>query len=139
LGEAHSIILYYHIFVSPGVEVQLNARNDTNLFKEARDDAEKQICDKLKNKIDEFLELENYDWMLGEPQGHASSFITDLIAFLRTTFQSFTNLPVSVANAFQFGDKIENCTMYLLFSLRWPEKFVIQRASTSPSLSWTSW
>ena len=81
--------------ISPDVEVQLCGRNDTNLFKEARDDAEKQICDKLKNKIDEFLELENYDWMLGEPQGHASSFITDLIAFLRTTFESFTNLPVS--------------------------------------------
>lgn len=75
--------------------MQLCGRSDTNLFKEARDDAEKQICDKLKNKIDEFLELENYDWMLGEPQGHASSFITDLIAFLRTTFESFTNLPVS--------------------------------------------
>jgi len=33
--------------------------------------------------------------MLVEPQGHASSFITDLIAFLRITFKSFTNLPVS--------------------------------------------
>lgn len=75
--------------------MELPARSDTNLFVVARDDAEKQICDKLKDKIDEFLELENYDWMLVEPQGHASSFITDLIAFLRITFKSFTNLPVN--------------------------------------------
>lgn len=67
------------------------------MFRVARDDAEKQICDKLKNKLDEFLELENYDWNLAEPQGHASGFITDLIAFLQSTFTCFTNLPVNVA------------------------------------------
>ncbi|XP_034941407.1 exocyst complex component 6B isoform X1 [Chelonus insularis] len=67
------------------------------MFRVARDDAEKQICDKLKRKIDEFLELENYDWNLAEPQGHASGFITDLIAFLQSTFTCFTNLPAEVA------------------------------------------
>lgn len=61
----------------------------------ARDDAEKQICDKLKQKLDEFIELESYDWLLVEPQGHASTFVSDLIAFLNSTFTSFTNLPVS--------------------------------------------
>lgn len=65
------------------------------MFRVARDDAERQICEKLKQKLDEFLELENYDWLLVEPQGHASSFITDLIAFLKSIFLSFTNLPVS--------------------------------------------
>ena len=90
------IIIVGNIFsASLNVGIELPVRSDTNLFKVARDDAERQICDKLKNKIDEFLELENYDWMLVEPQGHASSFITDLIAFLRITFKSFTNLPVS--------------------------------------------
>ncbi|XP_043272616.1 exocyst complex component 6 isoform X2 [Venturia canescens] len=67
------------------------------MFRVARDDAEKQICDKLKRKLDEFLELENYDWNLAEPQGHASGFITDLIAFLQSTFTCFTNLPAEVA------------------------------------------
>ena len=66
------------------------------MFRVARDDAERQICDKLKKKLDEFIELENYDWLLGEPRGHASSYITDLIAFLQSTFFSFTNLPVSI-------------------------------------------
>nr|CAD7423885.1 unnamed protein product [Timema monikensis] len=67
------------------------------MFRVARDDAERQICDKLKRKLDEFLELENYDWLLVEPRGHASSFITDLIAFLQSIFLSFTNLPPEVA------------------------------------------
>ncbi|XP_016838806.1 exocyst complex component 6B isoform X1 [Nasonia vitripennis] len=67
------------------------------MFRVARDDAEKQICEKLKQKLDEFLELENYDWNLTEPQGHASGFIVDLIAFLQSTFTCFTNLPEEVA------------------------------------------
>ncbi|XP_029035533.1 exocyst complex component 6 isoform X2 [Osmia bicornis bicornis] len=70
---------------------------ESAMFRVARDDAEKQICEKLKNKLDEFLELENYDWNLAEPQGHASGFITDLIAFLQSTFTCFTNLPEEVA------------------------------------------
>lgn len=77
-------------------DAQLYSETDIYLFKVARDDAERQICDKLKNKLDEFLELENYDWILVEPQGHASSFITDLIAFLKSTFESFTDLPVRI-------------------------------------------
>ncbi|XP_066598012.1 exocyst complex component 6 isoform X2 [Prorops nasuta] len=77
---------------------QLNCTNDKSaMFRVARDDAEKQICEKLKQKLDEFLELENYDWNLTEPQGHASGFITDLIAFLQSTFTCFTNLPDEVA------------------------------------------
>ncbi|XP_018328185.1 exocyst complex component 6 isoform X2 [Agrilus planipennis] len=67
------------------------------MFRVAREDAVKQICEKLRQKLNEFLELESYDWLLVEPQGHASSFISDMIAFLQTTFHSFTNLPAEVA------------------------------------------
>lgn len=35
------------------------------MFRVARNDAEKQICDKLRQKLTEFLELENYNWLLG--------------------------------------------------------------------------
>ncbi|XP_069678195.1 exocyst complex component 6 isoform X3 [Periplaneta americana] len=73
------------------------SQGQSTMFRVARDDAERQICDKLKCKLDEFLELENYDWLLVEPKGHASSFITDLIAFLQSIFLSFTNLPPEVA------------------------------------------
>ncbi|CAH1390512.1 unnamed protein product [Nezara viridula] len=80
-------------------ELSLRAGKEAggHLFGVARDDAEKQICEKLKRKLDEFVELEAYDWLLVEPQGHASSFITDLIAFLNSTFTSFTDLPGEVA------------------------------------------
>ncbi|GJQ74258.1 hypothetical protein Trydic_g19159 [Trypoxylus dichotomus] len=67
------------------------------MFRVAREDAVKQICEKLKQKVDEFLELESYDWLLVEPQGQASTFISDLIEYLNTTFVSFTNLPPEVA------------------------------------------
>ncbi|XP_050305936.1 exocyst complex component 6 isoform X2 [Anthonomus grandis grandis] len=69
------------------------------MFRVAREDAVKQICEKLKQKLDECVELETYDWNLVEPKGHASSFISDIIAFLQTTFHSFTNLPPEVAQA----------------------------------------
>ncbi|XP_076317058.1 exocyst complex component Sec15 isoform X3 [Tachypleus tridentatus] len=68
-----------------------------SMFKDARADAESQIYLQLNKKIDGFLELANYDWLLGEPEGHASSYLTDLIAFLQSTFQAFTNLPDKVA------------------------------------------
>nr|XP_045609242.1 exocyst complex component 6B-like [Procambarus clarkii] len=67
------------------------------MFKDIRGEAEEQIYIALKHKIDEFLDLASYDWMLAEPQGTSSSYVTDLIAFLNSTFTAFTNLPVRVA------------------------------------------
>ncbi|XP_023239955.1 exocyst complex component 6B-like isoform X3 [Centruroides sculpturatus] len=68
-----------------------------SMFKDARADAEAHIYQQLNKKIDEFLELANYDWLLNEPQGQASNYLTDLIAFLKSTFEAFTNLPDKVA------------------------------------------
>jgi hypothetical protein len=95
-------IVYFNCFLnlySALKESHMGSRGQgqSSMFRVARDDAEHQICDKLKCKLDEFLELENYDWLLVEPKGHASSFITDLIAFLQSIFLSFTNLPVSTS------------------------------------------
>ncbi|KAF8770801.1 Exocyst complex component 6B like protein [Argiope bruennichi] len=63
-------------------------------LRDARADAESQIYERLNEKIDEFLELANYDWLLSEPEGQASSYLSDLIAFLKSTFEAFTNLPL---------------------------------------------
>lgn len=72
----------------------------TVLFQVARAEAEMQVSAKLCAKLDEFFEeLESYDWLLSDPIGHASSFITDMIAFLQSTFQSFSYLLPSVAQA----------------------------------------
>lgn len=68
------------------------------MFQVARSEAEMQVSGKLCSKLDDFFdELESYDWMLVEPIGHASPFITDMIAFLQSTFQSFSYLLPGVA------------------------------------------
>ncbi|XP_061412482.1 LOW QUALITY PROTEIN: exocyst complex component 6B-like [Lethenteron reissneri] len=69
----------------------------TSTFKDARHTAEEEIYTKLHQKIDEFLQLADYDWMLPEPNGHASDYLMDLINFLRSTFAVFTHLPGKVA------------------------------------------
>ncbi|KAM4703866.1 exocyst complex component 6 [Rhinophrynus dorsalis] len=66
-------------------------------FKDARHAAEEEIYTKLNQKIDEFIQLADYDWTMSEPDGTASGYLMDLINFLRSTFQVFTNLPGKVA------------------------------------------
>ncbi|CAI6350961.1 unnamed protein product [Macrosiphum euphorbiae] len=51
----------------------------------------------MKLKLNEFLDLEDYDWMLVEPTGQASSFVTDLINFLRVVFNALRNLTEEVS------------------------------------------
>ncbi|XP_043207003.1 exocyst complex component 6B-like [Amphibalanus amphitrite] len=67
------------------------------MFKDIRAETEQQIYRQLQAKIDEFLELAAYDWLLPEPSGTASPFLVDLISFLEATFGAFTNLPAHVA------------------------------------------
>ncbi|XP_062988939.1 exocyst complex component 6 isoform X2 [Elgaria multicarinata webbii] len=62
-------------------------------FKDARHAAEGEIYTKLNQKIDEFIQLADYDWTMTEPDGRASGYLMDLINFLRSTFQVFTHLP----------------------------------------------
>lgn len=70
------------------------------MFQVARAEAEDQVSVKLCAKLDEFFfELESYDWLLAEAIGHASPFITDLISFLQSTFQSFSSMLPNVAQA----------------------------------------
>lgn len=68
------------------------------MFQVARTEAEQAVSTKLCCKLDEFFEeLEGYDWMLAEPIGTSSHFITDMIAFLQSTFQSFSDILPNVA------------------------------------------
>ncbi|XP_072311770.1 exocyst complex component 6 isoform X4 [Eucyclogobius newberryi] len=62
-------------------------------FKDARHAAEGEIYTKLNQKIDEFIQLADYDWGMAESDGRASGYLMDLINFLRSTFQVFTHLP----------------------------------------------
>uniref|UniRef100_A0A8C8RZ05 Exocyst complex component n=1 Tax=Pelusios castaneus TaxID=367368 RepID=A0A8C8RZ05_9SAUR len=69
----------------------------TTTFKDARHAAEEEIYTNLNQKIDQFLQLADYDWMAVEPGSKASDYLVDLIAFLRSTFAVFTHLPGKVA------------------------------------------
>uniref|UniRef100_A0A8C9SY43 Exocyst complex component n=1 Tax=Scleropages formosus TaxID=113540 RepID=A0A8C9SY43_SCLFO len=66
-------------------------------FKDARHAAEGEIYTKLNQKIDEFIQLADYEWSMSESDGRASGYLMDLINFLRSTFQVFTHLPGKVA------------------------------------------
>ena len=44
-----------------------------------------------------FLFTAEYEWNSAESTGTASGYVTDLIAFLRSTFESFSHLPVSIS------------------------------------------
>uniref|UniRef100_A0A8C6IM88 Exocyst complex component n=1 Tax=Mus spicilegus TaxID=10103 RepID=A0A8C6IM88_MUSSI len=65
----------------------------TTTFKDARHAAEEEIYTNLNQKIDQFLQLADYDWMTGDLDNKASDYLVDLIAFLRSTFAVFTHLP----------------------------------------------
>ncbi|XP_077157470.1 exocyst complex component 6B isoform X2 [Paroedura picta] len=69
----------------------------TTTFKDARHAAEEEIYTTLNQKIDQFLQLADYDWMAAEPTAEASDYLVDLMAFLRSTFAVFTHLPGKVA------------------------------------------
>ncbi|KAM3937193.1 exocyst complex component 6B isoform 2-T2 [Leptodactylus fuscus] len=66
-------------------------------FKDARQAAEEEIYTNLNQKIDQFLQLADYDWMAAESAEQASDYLMDLVAFLNSTFAVFTHLPGKVA------------------------------------------
>ncbi|GLV44107.1 Secretory 15 [Carabus blaptoides fortunei] len=98
-GYLEEATVYLEQFVSniTGGESRVGVQGQPAMFRVAREDAVRQICEKLRHKLTEFIELESYDWLLVEPEGYASSFVSDFIAFLQSTFQSFTNLPPEAA------------------------------------------
>ncbi|XP_076828549.1 exocyst complex component 6B isoform X2 [Brachyhypopomus gauderio] len=69
----------------------------TSTFKDARHAAEEEIYTNLNLKIDQFLQLADYDWTAAQGGGKASDYLSDLIAFLCSTFAVFTHLPGKVA------------------------------------------
>nr|XP_039264317.1 exocyst complex component 6B-like isoform X1 [Styela clava] len=66
-------------------------------FKDARSETESQIYIKVNSKVDEFFELAEYNWSMSEAMGTASSYLLDLIAYLRHNFRVFSHLPEKVA------------------------------------------
>lgn len=90
--EGATLCLYEFISNITGSEM-VTKQPAGSMFQAARDDAEQQICEKLEKKVDEFLDLENYDWLLVEPTGQASSFVTDMLSYLSGVLTSLEQLP----------------------------------------------
>uniref|UniRef100_A0A8C5CVK4 Exocyst complex component n=1 Tax=Gadus morhua TaxID=8049 RepID=A0A8C5CVK4_GADMO len=93
---------YLEDFITNITTVSPEAVHTTRLyglstFKDARHAAEGEIYTKLNQKIDEFIQLADYEWCMAESDGRASGYLMDLINFLRSTFQVFTHLPGKVA------------------------------------------
>uniref|UniRef100_A0A671NK95 Exocyst complex component n=1 Tax=Sinocyclocheilus anshuiensis TaxID=1608454 RepID=A0A671NK95_9TELE len=93
---------YLEEFISNITNVPPDTINATKLygtstFKDARHAAEEEIYTNLNQKIDQFLQLADYDWMAAQGGGQASDYLSDLIAFLCSTFAVFTHLPGKVA------------------------------------------
>ncbi|XP_040275280.1 exocyst complex component 6B isoform X1 [Bufo bufo] len=65
-------------------------------FKDSRQAAEEEIYTNLNQKIDQFLQLADYDWMAAESGEQASDYLVDLVAFLNSTFAVFTHLPAAI-------------------------------------------
>lgn len=89
--------LKYSMSIEPASMSHLARLQSRSMFKDSRSEAESQIYIQLNNKIEEFFSLANYDYMLSDSPGKASSYILDLMAFLKSTFEAFTNLPSKVA------------------------------------------
>uniref|UniRef100_A0A8C9WB40 Exocyst complex component n=1 Tax=Scleropages formosus TaxID=113540 RepID=A0A8C9WB40_SCLFO len=89
-------------FISNITNIPPDTINATKLygmatFKDARHTAEEEIYTNLNQKIDQFLQLADYDWIAPQAGSQASDYLSDLIAFLCSTFAVFTNLPGKVA------------------------------------------
>ncbi|XP_059891775.1 exocyst complex component 6B isoform X2 [Gadus macrocephalus] len=88
-------------FISNLTNVPPDTANSTQLygtstFKDTRHAAEAEIYTNLNAKIDQFLQLADYDWTTAAQGGGAmtpSDYLTDLITFLQSTFTVLTNLP----------------------------------------------
>ncbi|XP_016346221.1 exocyst complex component 6B-like isoform X2 [Sinocyclocheilus anshuiensis] len=98
---------YLEEFISNITSVPPDTINATKLygtstFKDARHAAEEEIYTNLNQKIDQFLQLADYDWAAAQGGGQASDYLSDLIAFLCSTFAVFTHLP---------GNAIEHATL----------------------------
>ncbi|KXJ11782.1 exocyst complex component 6B [Exaiptasia diaphana] len=66
-------------------------------FKDIRAEIEQQMYERLNEKIEDFIQLANYNWVPSGPRKQPSSYIMDLLAYLNSTFLNFSALPGNIA------------------------------------------
>ncbi|KAG2220229.1 hypothetical protein INT45_008770 [Circinella minor] len=97
----------------------------SSTFKETRRKAEKRIFELVNSKLDEFLELAEFDWETRELQQYPSSHLQDLVTFLtNVTNAALLNLPESIKSLLYF-DALEHLSHSLKNLLLDPDNRVI--------------
>ncbi|KAF7731685.1 hypothetical protein EC973_008856 [Apophysomyces ossiformis] len=110
----------------------------TSTFKDTRRKAEKRIFELVNSKLDQFLELSDYDWSSQELQKHPSPNLQDLVSYLtNVTNAALLNLPKSIKSLLYFDalEHLSQCMKASILSL--PINLVLdpdQRAITEISL-----
>ena len=61
-----------------------------------RSEAESRIYEQLNSKIDELLDMDQFNWLMHEAVGTTSDYMKSLVNFLKNILDSFSNLPVSL-------------------------------------------
>ncbi|CEP09699.1 hypothetical protein [Parasitella parasitica] len=103
----------------------------TSTFKDTRRKAEKRIFELVNSKLDEFLELFEYDWESQEIQKQPSPSLQDLVTFLtNVTNAALLNLPETIKSLLYF-DALEHLSQSMKSLLLNPD----QRIMTEIALS----
>lgn len=129
----------------------------TDAFKEARKLAEARIFELVNAIVDDFLDIADYDWLTNQRHTEPSSYLTEMINFLKTMVNStLVNLPHNV-KSFLYLDAFDHLAASLLkflieasdsltpaavsnfdMDVRYLEKFVDDMAKDSNEMSLTT-
>ncbi|ODQ55686.1 exocyst complex subunit Sec15-like protein [Saitoella complicata NRRL Y-17804] len=86
----------------------------TNEFGVSRKNAEKRIFELVNSKIDDFLDIAEYDWAPSKPNPQPSSYLLELVRWLRTVMQStMVNLPQNI-RVFIYFDALDHLASELM-------------------------
>ncbi|CAG8597920.1 13973_t:CDS:10 [Funneliformis caledonium] len=88
-------------------------------FRETSKKAEKRIFELVNSKIDDFLELADYDWIPDSIQVHPSFFLHDMVNYLTAVISStLYNLPMSIKIFIYFNalSHLASCLCELILS-----------------------
>ncbi|KAJ3391671.1 hypothetical protein HDU92_008920 [Lobulomyces angularis] len=78
--------------------------SSANSFKNVKGLTEKRIFEVINVKIDEFLELAEYDWLASKVTKESSAYLNDLVDYISTVIaSSLSNLPTELRTYIYFG------------------------------------
>lgn len=108
----------------PQVTVSLKA---TERFKTARKKAEERIFELINAIVDDFLEIADYDWLTTTRSTTPSTYLTEMVTFLKTMMNStLVNLPHSI-RSFLYLDAFDHlCSSLLKFLIDSSESLTVQ-------------